>query len=336
MLAVMLKNMPNKKTMIKRIILAITLFFIIPSFACLNESRILLNGQTTISDEESLVPYGHFFYKNRKAYEKELIKLYDSWKKDNQIEDYSDYGVVLVYLGEYNKALKVFQEIETIKPGLYATAANMGTTYELLGNNPLAYKWIKKGIEIDPNSHDGSEWLHLKILEIKIKGKHLINSKFLIGTEFGNNLIPKSELSEEKLNDLKNQIYFQLNERVSFIKPKDEIIALLLFELGNICSITDDATSAYRIYKRADEYGYSSPIFSERFKNVSDLQNSLRKLIRIEKKQVNQRKIELLEKQKIEKAESGRKNKIYLIISGIVILVISLFFVIKSKRKHNK
>ena len=331
----MLKNTFNKENMVKKIILTITLFFIIPSFACLNESRILINGQTTISDEESLVPHGHLSYQNRKAYEKELIKLYNSWNKDKQIEDYSDYGVVLVYLGEYDKALKVFQEIEKIKPGLYATAANMGTTYELLGNNLMAYKWIKKGIEIDPNSHDGSEWLHLKILEIKIKGKYLLNSKFLIGLDFGNSLIPKSELSEEKLNDLKYQIYFQLNERVSFIKPKDEIIALLLFELGNICSITDDATSAYRIYKRAEEYGYSSPIFLERFKNVSDLQNSLIKLISVQKKEADKRKIELLKKQKIDKVESKRKNKMYLIISGIAILAIALFFVLKAKRKHN-
>ncbi|OUD31150.1 tetratricopeptide repeat protein, partial [Flavobacterium sp. FPG59] len=143
--------------MIRNLTLILFLLYQVSTFACLNESRILLNGKFIISDEESLVPYGHLYYQNRKEYEKELVEVYNSWKKEKNIEDYSDYGVILVYLGEYKKALKVFQEIETLKPGLYATAANMGTTYELLGNNKLAYDWIKKGIEIDKNSHDGSE-----------------------------------------------------------------------------------------------------------------------------------------------------------------------------------
>ena len=320
--------------MIKNLTVILFLLYQVSTFACLNESRILLNGEFIISDEESLVPYGHFYYKNRKEYEKELIKVYDSWKKEKNIEDYSDYGVILVYLGDYKKALKVFQEIETLKPGLYATAANMGTTYELLGNNKLAYDWIKKGIEIDKDSHDGSEWLHLKILEIKINGNKLLNSQFLIGTEFGESLIPKSELNDEKLNELKNHIYFQLNERVSFIKPKDEIVALLLFELGNICSITDDATSAYRIYQKAKEYGYSSKIFEERFKNVSDLQNSLKKLISVQKTQEIKNKQEKLENHKILKAESERKNIMYLIFGGISVAVFSLIFIIYRKNKH--
>lgn len=320
--------------MIRNVTLILFLLYQVSTFACLNESRILLNGKLTISDEQSLVPYGHLYYQNKKEYEKELIKVFKSWKKEKNLEDYSDFGVILVYLGDYRKALKVFQEIETLKPGLYATAANMGTTYELLGNNKLAYYWIKKGIEIDKNSHDGSEWLHLKILEVKMNGKKFLNSQFLIGTEFGENVIPKSKLNDEKLNELKNQIYFQLNERVSFIKPKDEIVALLLFELGNICSITDDATSAYRIYQKAKEYGYSSKIFEERFKNVCDLQTSLKKLISVQKAQVTKDKKEKLEKQKIYKAESERKNLMYLIFGGIGVVIFSLIFIIYRKYKH--
>ncbi len=148
----------------------------------------------------------------------------------------------------------------------------MGTVYELLGQNKLALQWIKKAVKIDPTSHDHSEWLHVKILEAKIAGEHLITNQFLIGTDFGADTLPKTKLSSEKLQELRNAIYYQLNERVSFIKPKDKIVALLLFELGNICAITDDATSALRIYDRAKEYGYTSEVFDWRYHKLLKMQ----------------------------------------------------------------
>lgn len=130
----------------------------------------------------------------------------------------------------------------------------------------------KKAVKIDPTSHDHSEWLHVKILEAKIGGEQLITSKFLIGTEFGSDTLPKSKLSSKKLHKLRDAVYYQLNERVSFIKPKDKIVALLLFELGNICAITDDATSTLRIYDRAKEYGYTSEVFDWRYNKLLKMQ----------------------------------------------------------------
>ncbi|OUD27750.1 hypothetical protein, partial [Flavobacterium sp. FPG59] len=85
---------------------------------------------------------------------------------------------------------------------------------------------------------------------------------------------------------------------------------------------------------RAKEYGYSSKIFEERFKNVSDLQTSLKKLISVQKAQVIKDKKEKLEKQKIYKAESERKKLMYLIFVGIGVVVFSLVFIIYRKYKH--
>jgi len=256
------------------IILLLTCSFI-KSFACLNEYRVLLNGEKHFFDSESLVPFGQNFKDNIKYYEKELKELDSLWKADKNIEDFSDYGVQLVYLGRYEEAKKVFIEIEKLSPGLYATAANLGTTYELLGQNKQALEWIKKAVKIDPTSHDNSEWLHVKILEAKLGGDKLINSNFLISTHFGLDAIPKSQLDSSSLLKLRDAIYFQLNERISFIKPKEKIVALLLFELGNICSITDDVTSALRIYDKAREYGYESEIFNLRYDKFIKMQAGL-------------------------------------------------------------
>lgn len=256
------------------IILFLTCSFI-KSFACLNEYRVLLNGEKHFFDSESLVPLGKNFKDNIKYYEQELKELDSLWKADKKIEDFSDYGIQLVYLGRYEEAKKVFIEIEKLRPGLYATAANLGTTYELLGQNKLALEWIKKSVKIDPTSHDHSEWLHVKILEAKLGDDKLINSEFLILTHFGSDTLPKSQLDSISLTKLRDAIYFQLNERVSFIKPKEKIVALLLFELGNVCSITDDVTSALRIYDKAKEYGYESEIFNLRYERFLKMQAGL-------------------------------------------------------------
>src|SRR6187431_1424119 len=130
------------------------------SFACLNERRALLNGKHDVTDDMNHVPYGQDYSKEISYYEKELKEMDSLWRTNKDIDAYSDYGVLLVYLGRYAEAKTVFQEIERIVPSLYATAANLGTVYELLGDNESALKWISKAVEIDPASHENSEWLH--------------------------------------------------------------------------------------------------------------------------------------------------------------------------------
>jgi len=294
---------------------------------CINETRISLTGEKRVKSHPTSIPEGTNFELYKEGYQKDLHVLDSLWKKNHKIEDYSDYGTVLVYLGQYKKALKVFQEIEAKKPGLYATASNMGTVNELLGNNVLAYKWIKKAIKIDPKSHKNSEWLHLKILEVKIKGNQYLNSEFLIGQNFGKDTLPKSKLNRDELRQLELQIYYQLEERISFIKPKEKIVALLLFELGNICALTEDATTSYKIYKKAEEYGYSSELFQIRYEFVKQLQSQIDPSLK---------KLKVLKQtSKI----NSNKNKIFNItilgiLSGLVILLGLVIW--KKKKKQNR
>lgn len=77
-------------------------------------------------------------------YQQKADTLLMSWKKTKNIATYNDYGAVLIYIGKYQEALKIFSEIETMSPNRYATAANIGTAYELLGLNDSAFYWIKK------------------------------------------------------------------------------------------------------------------------------------------------------------------------------------------------
>jgi len=199
------------------------------SFGCINGDTKQLKDGTTISvnTEESLVPNGNERFSF--DYSKKLIELDSLWKVTGDIDYLSDYGIVLILQKEYLKAKDIYLKIETIKPNRYSTASNLGTVYELLGQNDNALKWINRAIVINPRSHRNSEWLHAKILEAKIKGEQCITSDFLLNTNFGTEPNPQSSLTNSELLNLREVLYYQLNERISFIKPEDKIVAQLLF-----------------------------------------------------------------------------------------------------------
>jgi hypothetical protein len=59
-------------------------------------------------------------------------------------------------------------------------------------------------------------------------------------------------------------LYYQLNERISFIQPKDKIIAALLFELGNVSYLTGAKAEASTLYEKAKEYGFENSLLKSR------------------------------------------------------------------------
>ncbi len=75
---------------------------------------------------------------------------------------------VLMRLSRAQEAVKFLEASEKKRPGRYQTAANLGTAYELTGNLVQARRWIKEGIARDPSSHEGTEWLHLRILDARL------------------------------------------------------------------------------------------------------------------------------------------------------------------------
>ena len=231
-------------------------------FACLNgETKTLANGAVIYEDFEGIIPRGHRF--NISKFPQLLKELDSLYKKTKKIEYLSDKGYVLILQGKYQEAIKLYLDIEKSHPNRYSTASNLGTAYELSGDNINALKWISRGVSINPDSHDSSEWLHIKILEAKINTTK-INSDFFIGTNFGNFDMPVSELSQIQTQKMILALYFQLNERISFIKSDDSIIALLLFELGNLSMLESEFSDANQIFKIAKEYGYESNLLEKR------------------------------------------------------------------------
>jgi tetratricopeptide (TPR) repeat protein len=174
--------------------------------------------------------------------------------------DRSDYAVALMYLGRSKEAVEKLKALETEKPGEYFIAANLGTAYELAGDNENALHWINEGIHRDPKSHEGTEWLHAKILEAKIARqkdpdyfkKHSVLD--LDPGQIGDEMtIGGQRFSPKEMTDA---IQYQLTERLQFVKPPDQPVASLLFDYAAIEAATKTLESAKKILEMAKEYGY--------------------------------------------------------------------------------
>jgi tetratricopeptide (TPR) repeat protein len=177
--------------------------------------------------------------------------------------DRSDYSVSLMYLGRSKEAVELLQQLEKETPGEYFIAANLGTAHELAGNNVEALRWINEGLRRNPGSHQGTEWLHAKILEAKIAHqadpkffeKHsvldLTPAQITSSPAIGSKSISPQQLAQD--------IQHQLEERLQFVKPPDSSVASLLFDYAAIEAATKSMESAKVILKMAAEYGYPEP-----------------------------------------------------------------------------
>lgn len=240
-----------KKLLITILLILIATFH---SFACLNgESKELKDGTFLYEDHDGNVPYGHGSVSDETLL-LAAMRLDSLYRATGDLDYLSDKGLTFILLKRYDEAIELYLQIEKLQPGRYSTASNLGTTYELIGENEDALKWIKKSLEIDPSSHMHSEWIHVNILEAKIKGEEYYTTTFLLKQDFGTETIPKSNLNFKELLHLSDALYYQLNERVTFIKPQEKIVAQLLFDLGNIAFLLKNYSDALKDYELAKEY----------------------------------------------------------------------------------
>ena len=245
----------------RTILIAISLLIGANIFACINEHRTLLTGEVVLTDPSS----GKIWNRDIDTLELRkkanlLIKSCDSELQN--VESWSDYGAALIYLGELKKAKRIYEDIENKHPDLYSTASNLGTIYELINKPDSALLWIKKSIEINPNSHMGSEWIHVKILEFKIS-KSSDYKTSILNLKFGKGTIP-SNPEKYDLEKMRRDIWHQLRERSNFIKPKNKIVGNIYFDLGNIIAQTRNVQAALESYNAAREYGFESELMNQR------------------------------------------------------------------------
>lgn len=187
----------------------------------------------------------------------------------------NQYAIALIYQGQLQKAVGILEKMEKETPGSYYVAANLGTAFELSGENEKALHWIKEGIRRNPNSHLGTEWLHVKILEAKIAHaqdpryfhkQSVLNLKFDQRGTFQNVSVGSESISVEKV---KTALAYQLSERLQFVKKADPTVASLLYDYAALEAVGNAFESARDLMKMALDFGYPAVQGEEVLKNYN-------------------------------------------------------------------
>lgn len=245
------------------IILILTLLVSPANFACYNEFYSLdAKGQFHRIDI-GVIRFEQNFDLER--VERQLRKIGKKLQSKADYKLLSDYALFLVKGGKVQEALVIFEALAEAYPDEYSIAANLGTTYELSGNNEKALEYIQKGLKLNPDSHGGSEWIHVQLLRAKIA---LEKDPAYLYTHTILNLNKKQEESET----VRKQLYTQLRERFPFCKGPDPVMADLFTDLGDCYLHSLSFEHAKGLYQVAKIYYQSSRYeLDEKIENVRKL-----------------------------------------------------------------
>lgn len=98
------------------------------NYACLNgDTKILTNGAILYEGRPEGVPKGRQILYNDEMLEAEIRELDSLYNKTKEIDYRSNKGILLILLKRYDEAIRLYQSIEQLMPGRYATASNIGT-----------------------------------------------------------------------------------------------------------------------------------------------------------------------------------------------------------------
>lgn len=238
---------------------------ILQSTACGNYYYTLDREGTFHEADDILVPFNKNFKLEMNVQKLKLLSA--KLKKEKSYMLLSDYALCLLKLGKVNEAVAILAELELHYPGEYKIASNLGTAYELSGQNDSALKYIKRGLQLNPQDHEGSEWIHVRILETKLA---IAKNPDYLKTHS-----PLSLNERQKYDSLvRKQLTLQLRERFPFTPAPNELMAALMSELGDCCANTSSIEYAKAIYQIANEYyGAHSPVLDEKIKEMQKLVN---------------------------------------------------------------
>jgi tetratricopeptide (TPR) repeat protein len=211
--------------------------------------------------------------------------------KAPSIQSKNDLAVAYIISGRYQEAVTFLTDLEKEHPGISRTASNLGTALELSGKNAEALRWIEEGIARDPRDHDGTEWLHAKVLQAKValeKDPAWLDTHSVLGVDFGSDVYPRtpSTLHEDRadtpgsLEEIAKAIDYQLKERLKFVTAPDPIVANLYRARADIAYLAylQNPPSASDYYSAATFFGAKDDLTKRReqqFRNGRSAEDSL-------------------------------------------------------------
>lgn len=179
------------------------------------------------------------------------------------LETTNDLAVTWILTGKVEEAIQLLRDLERRNPGSAMVAANLGTALEFSGNDTEALQWIRESVRRDPGEHEGSEWVHVKILEARItlkKNPNWLRTRSVVGWREGEQLLADERGHVRSPADLIAPIRYQLKEHTQFVKPPDPVIADLYLTLGDIAHSTSAAYASEWARDDAQSENYSAAL----------------------------------------------------------------------------
>lgn len=236
----------------KKIIAVVTLLF-----AVFLSSNACLNYYYLIDSEGHFHPQPGGITHFDKNFDKEKIvarlkRLEKKLAKEKSYKLLSDYAVGLMKLGKVKESLQILATLYNHYPNEYRLASNLGTAYELNGQPDSALKYIRRGLELNPNDHEGSEWIHVKILETK--QQLAVNPNYL-----HDHTVLQLTATQRKDPKVREQIEIQARERFPFTPGPDPIMGSLMADLGDAYAASYSIEYADAFYGMAKGYFGHAP-----------------------------------------------------------------------------
>src|SRR5688500_11183557 len=129
----------------RRVIIAIAVFMFAESLsACLWSHGTDLRGKNVaVNDLIGAELVTHLLDQQPPSYWARQHKMHEA-RAAGVTDRYvrNDYAVTLLHVGETAEAIRILHALEKEKGGHYITAVNLGTAYELGGDDVQALRWI--------------------------------------------------------------------------------------------------------------------------------------------------------------------------------------------------
>lgn len=149
----------------RALVLATLLLPLSAALACLWDSDTLKEESLNEKDVAEVVrgrilKHSRAFYERKVAYTLPLLE-----RPDVKPERYDDLAVAYEKLGRTAEAIATMEAKEQRFPGLYTTAANVGTFHAHAGDYPRALEHLRRALALNPEAHFGREKYQVKAIE---------------------------------------------------------------------------------------------------------------------------------------------------------------------------
>ena len=205
----------------------------IPAFACVN---------TFVSEIKELKGMG-----NHARVAKVVASADAAYRFKPSLETANDLAVAWILTDRVSEGVQLLRDVEKRYPANAIVAANLGTALELSGNDAEALQWIRESVRRDPEEHQGSEWVHVRILEAKLalrNDPNWLRKNAVVGWREGQRFPPDEESRPRRPRDMIAAITYQLQERTQFVDAPDAVVGDLYLSIGDIAFAVPGAYSS--------------------------------------------------------------------------------------------